>query len=336
MNAKRASGVDRQARVVPASPSRRRWCVGACAAASLAWLSIPIAAARYPSRPVRFMVGQGPGGPSDLVARLIAKEFEERWKETVIVENRVGATGTIASRMVARAAPDGYTLLVTSNSPFAAAALAPEIAGYDPLSAFAPVGRFARGGYVLAVRSGLGVATLREFATLARARAESVSVSTVGSGSNSARALALFQRAADVQFINVPYNGGALALEAVVAGHVDATFCELALARPFAASGAVRILAAVSRQRLAFAPNLPTFVELGFAGVITDGWYGIVAPAETPAALIDELVATLHSAIADADVRQRFAALGLDTIVETPDEFRAAIAFEIEQARLLA
>jgi tripartite-type tricarboxylate transporter receptor subunit TctC len=320
----------------PESLSRRRWILGACAAVTVPSLSGLAGANGYPTRPVRFIVGQAPGGPSDRMARLIAREFAERWREAAIVENHVGATGMVASRMVAQAPADGYTLLVASNSPFAAAALDPETAGYDPLRAWAPVGRVARADYVLAVRRGLGAATVREFVALARARAESVSLATAGAGSNSARALTLLEQIADIRILNVPYNGGSAYLQAVVAGHVDAIFVDLALALPFAASGAIRILAACSPQRLPLAPDVPTFAEAGFPGVLTEAWYGIVAPAGTPADIIAELVATLHSTLADPDVRQRLTTMGCEAIVESPEEFAAAIRREVEQVRALA
>ncbi len=258
-------------------------------------LSGLVAARGYPSRTVRIIVGQGPGGPSDRMARLVAREFGDRWNEAVIVENHVGATGMLASRMVAQAPADGYTLLVLSNSPIAAAALDPETAGFDPLRAWAPVGRIARGDVVLAVRRGLGATTVREFVALARARSESVSLATAGTGSNSARAVTLLEEAADIRILSIPYNGGSLDLQAVIAGHVDATFVDLALALPFVAPGAIRLLAVCSPQRLPLAPDVPSFAEAGYPSVVTDAWYGIVAPAATPADIIADLVATLQS-----------------------------------------
>jgi tripartite-type tricarboxylate transporter receptor subunit TctC len=296
-------------------------------------LSGPVAAAGYPARPVRVLVGQAPGGPSDIVARIVAEGFAQHWKVAVVVENHPGATGMIAGRMLASAPADGYTLLSAGNSLIASASMDMQTAGYDPRQAFAPVGRIARGGYVLAVRSGLGVKTVRVFVALADARAESVTFSTVGGSSNSARGLALFQRIAGIRALEIPFNGGALAVQAVVAGHVDATFCELALALPFAESGAMRILAAASRQRLPLAPDLPTFAEIGYPGVMTESWYGILVPTGTPAAVIAELVATLHATLANTEVQRRYRSLGCETIVETPEDFAAAIRLETEQAR---
>jgi tripartite-type tricarboxylate transporter receptor subunit TctC len=320
----------------PDSLARRRIVLGASAAVALASFSGTAAAGGYPSRPVRFIVGQAPGGPSDRMARLIAREFAERWKQAAVVENHVGATGMIASRMVAQAAADGYTLLVASNSPFAAAAVDLQTAGYDPLRGFSPVGRIARAGYLLAVRPGLGTATVREFVALARVRAESVSLATGGAGSNAARAVALLERAAGIQILSVPYNGGGLDLQAAIAGHVDGAFIDAAIALPYATAGTLRLLAACSPERLALVPDLPTFAEAGFPGVVTNAWYGIAAPAGTPPVIIAELVTTLHSTLADADVRQRLAAIGCEVIAETPGEFAAAIRLEVEQARAFA
>jgi tripartite-type tricarboxylate transporter receptor subunit TctC len=269
------------------------------------------------------------------MARLVAQEFSQRWEQTAFVENHAGATGMIAGRLVAQAAADGYTILVSSNSVFAAAALDEQLAGYDPLRAFAPVGRVARGAYVLAVHPGFG-ATVQKFVARARAQPDSVSVATAGVGGNSARALILLQQVAGIRLIDVPYNGGGYDIEAVIAGHVDATFVDLGVALPFAASGEIRVLAACSPNRLALAPELPTFAESGFPGVVTAAWYGVAAPAGTPAAIIAELVATLHSTIADSNVRKRLAAMGCDPISETPEEFAAAIRVEVEEARAFA
>ena len=285
---------------------------------------------------MKILVGQGPGGPSDIMARLVARELGERLDQAVVVENHPGAAGVVALRLLARAAADGYTLMASSNAAFGAAVIAPDTADLDPQRAFAPVGRFARGGYVFVVRAALGVASLDGFIAAVRRRGEPVAVSTVGAGSNSARALALLGRATGIPILDVPYNGGALALHAAVSGHVDANFIELGLAVPVAASGALRILAAASRHRLALAPDVPTFAELGYPAVVTDSWYGMFAPAATPTDVIARLVSTLHSTVADPDVRRQFVTLGCEPIVETPEEFAVAILQEIEQVRSLA
>ncbi len=195
------------------------------------------------------------------------------------------------------------------------------------------MGRIARVGYVLAVRAGLDAATVREFVDLARVRAEGLTLATVGTGSNAARALGLLESAAGVKILEVPYKGGALSLQAVVAGQVDATFCDLALALPFVPAGTVRILATGGSRRLTLAPDVPTFAEAGLSGVVVEPWYGIVAPIGTPAAVITELSDALRAALNDKDIRRRFASLGYEAIIETPEEFAIAIRVEAEQAR---
>jgi tripartite-type tricarboxylate transporter receptor subunit TctC len=315
------------------SQLRRRLLAGALASAALAGLPRSAAAAPFPTRTIRLIVGQAPGGQTDTMARLVAQKFAARWKESVVVENHGGAAGTIAGRMVARAPADGHTLLVGSNATIASAAVQTDTAAYDPVRDWAPVGRIARVGYVLAVRSGLGAATVREFVELARAGADGISLATVGAGSNAARALGLLERAAGVKILEVPFKGGAPGLQAVVAGQVDATFCDLALALPFVSAGTVRILATGGSRRLALAPDVPTFAETGLPGVVAEPWYGIVAPTGTPAAVITELSGALHAALNDDDIRRRFANLGYEAIVETPEEFAVAIRLEAEQAR---
>ncbi len=315
------------------SPARRRWLAGACAAAAGAWLPGAARAERFPSRTVRIIAPQAPGGPSDTVARLVAQHFAERWTASVIVENHGGAAGTIAGRLVARSPADGYTLLVGSNAPIASAAIQTEGAGYDPLRDWTPVGRIVRVGYVLALRPGLGVTTLRELVAFARGRAEPLTIATVGVGSNSARAVIQFARVAGIPLTDVPYRGGAPGLQAVITEHVDGTFCDVALALPFLAAGKVRIPASCGRSRLPLLPDVPTFAEAGFPGVVAEPWYGIVAPAGTPAPVVAEIAASLRAMLADPEVGRRFKALGYEPIVEPPEAFGEAIAAEVAQAR---
>ena len=330
----RRSGTDGEVHSGAASPARRRWL--ACGAAVAAGGLLPGAARaqRYPSHTVRIIAPQAPGGPTDTVARLVAHHFAERWKESVVVENHGGAAGTIGGRLVARSAPDGHTLLVGSNAAIASAAIQTEGAGYDPLRDWAPVGRIVRVGYVLALRPGLGVSTVRELVALARARAEPLTIATVGVGSNSARAVVQFARVAGIPVTEVPYRGGAPALQAVITEHVDGTVCDVALALPFLAAGKVRIAAGCGRSRLALLPDVPTFAEAGFPGVVAEPWYGIVAPAGTAPSTVAEIAAALRAMHADPEVGRRFKALGYEPIVEAPEEFAAAIAAEVAQARV--
>ncbi len=318
------------------SPGRRRCIAVMLAGSTLAALPRRGMASTFPSRPVRILVGQAPGGQTDIIARLVAQQFSTRWNQTVVVENYGGAAGTIAAGMVARAAADGHTLLMGSNASLAAMAIQPGNAGHDPVRDWALIGRAVRVAYVLAVRSGLGVATVREFVARARARPEALSLATAGAGSNAERAARLFERAAAIRFLEVPFKGGAPALQAVVAGQVDGVFCDLAIALPFAASGSVRIVAAASRRRLALAPDIPTFAEAALPGVVAEPWYALVAPTGTPRDIVAEIASALRAALAEADLVRRFAALGYEPVAESQEEFANAILAEVDLARGLA
>jgi tripartite-type tricarboxylate transporter receptor subunit TctC len=316
---------------------RRSFLLRTPAAALAPWLARAAAAQgeppRYPSRTVRVIAPQAPGGPSDTIARLVAQHFSERWKESVIVENLGGAAGTIAGRMVARSPADGYTLLVGSNAALASAAILTEGAGYDPVRDWAPIGRIVRVGYVLALRSSLGVSNVAELVALARQRAEPLTIATVGAGSNASRSVAQLSKAAGIPLLDVPYKGGAPGLQAVLAGVVDGTFCDLALALPHVTSGALRVPANVGRTRLTALPDVPTFAESGYPSLASEPWYGIVAPAGTPAPVLAEIAAALHAMQVDPQVLGRFRTLGYEAISETPEAFAAAIATEVAQAR---
>ncbi len=320
---------------MPAAGRRRSLAV-ACALALGPWVAGRATATRFPARTVRIVAPQAPGGPSDTLARIAAQYFAARWKEGVVVENPGGAGGAIGARVVADAAGDGYTLLLASNAVMAAPPAGLEAAGFDALRTWAPIGGVARVGYVLAVRPGLGATTLGAFVAQARARPEALTVATVGPGSNSDKAVAQFERTAGIDLLAVPFKGQAPGLQAVVGEHVDAIFCDLALAQTHVSTGAIRLLAAGSRRRLALAPSLPTFAEAGVAGFVAEPWFGLVAPRGTPAAVVAEIAAALRAMRADPGVAQRFAALGYEAIDDTPDEFAAAIEAEQVLVRSLA
>jgi tripartite-type tricarboxylate transporter receptor subunit TctC len=319
-----------------ASPGRRRSLAGAWALALGPWVAVRAAPAGFPSRPVRIVAPQAPGGPTDTLARIAAQHLSVRWKEGVVVENPAGAGGAIGARVVADAPADGHTLLLASNGVLAAPPAGVDAAGFDALRTWAPIGGIARVGYVLAVRPGLGATTLGAFVAKARARPEALTVATVGGGSNSAKALALLERAAGIAVLEVPFKGTVPALQAVVGEHVDAIFCDFILAQPHVAAGAVRLLAACGRRRLALAPDLPTFAEAGIPGVVAEPWFGLVAPKGTPAAVVAEIAAALQAMRTDPEVGRRFATLGYEAIVDTPEGCAAAIDAEQVLVRSLA
>ena len=304
-------------------------------AAAIAATIAPRAAgeAAFPSRAIRLLVGQAPGGQTDTIARALAQRWGDRWQVPVVVENHGGASGTIAARAVAQAAPDGYTLLVGSSANLVYAPLMQSAIVYDASRDFVAIGRIARVTYALAVRAGLPATSVAEFVALARAQPGGLTMATVGPASNVAQLALAFAREARIELLQVPYTGGALSVQGMLAGDVDATFTDVATMAPALAKGAVRLLAMVGTERSPLAPGVPTFREAGYAAIGDDPWYGLVAPARTPAPVVDALSAMLRHAVRDDEIRRRFAALGYVTFDEPPAAFARALGDEIARVR---
>ena len=314
-----------------AARESRRGFLGAAVAAAL-WPARSRASV-YPARTVRLMVGQAPGGQTDTIARAVAQRWSERWEVSVVVENQAGASGTIAARTVAHATPDGYTLLLGSSASLVLAPVTLGDVGYDPLRDLVVVGRVARVTYGLVVRAELGAATLREFVALARERPGALTLATVGPASNVGVLATRFARAAGIDLLQVPYKGGAPGVQALLAGQVDATICDLSLVRTQVAAGALRLLAMVGQQRSQLAPEVPTLRESGYADVGDDPWYALAAPAHTPAAVIDALYAAVRATTRDPEMRRRFGALGYEMFDESQADAARVLAAELAQAR---
>ena len=308
-------------------PARRRLCALGLAAGAVAAWPIRARAGTFPSRTVRLVAGQAAGGQTDTIARMVAIHFASRWGSSVIVENVPGAGGLIAGRAVARSVPDGHTLYIGASSNIAWSALQTPNAGYDPRVAWAPIGRIVRLGFVLAVRPDLEVANAREFAARIRARPESLTVATQGEGSNSGRALRMFEHAVGAKVLEVPYKATVQGVQAVVAGEVDAAFCDLSTA--LGQGDRLRMLAQTASRRSPLASDVATFKEQGLQHVVVEPWYGLVAPAGTPPDAVAALAAALRAFLTDERVAERFKSLAYEIILDTPDEFAAAIRDEL-------
>lgn len=309
----------------------RRGFLGAAIAVTL-W-PMRSGASDYPVRPVRLLVGQAPGGQTDTIARAVAQRLSERWQMAVVVENQAGASGTIAARTVAHAPPDGHTLLLGSSASLVLAPVTLGDVGYDPLRDLVVVGRIARVTYGLVVRAELGTATLREFVALARERPGALTVATVGPASSVGILATQFARAAGIDLLQVPYKGGAPGVQALLAGQVDATICDVSAVRTQVAAGALRLLALVGPQRSQLAPDVPTLRESGYAGVGDDPWYALAAPAQTPAAVIESLYAAVRATTQDPEMRRRFGALGYEMFDESQADSARALSAELAHAR---
>jgi tripartite-type tricarboxylate transporter receptor subunit TctC len=302
----------------------------ACAAAILA-SSLPAQAqltdpaAQYPSRPVRVVVPSGPGTPPDTRARQIAQKLQAEWGQPVVVENRPGAGGQIALQLVARAAPDGYTLGVAGASPLT---IAPHLRKqpFDPLKDFAPVAGIGYAPILLLANGSLPVSSAKQLLDQARESPGKLNAASWGEATTNHLALELFNRANGVRIAHVPYSDGGRAVTDLLSGEVQIAFEWLHLTRGHIKTGRLKALAVSGHQRLPSYPDIPTFAEAGIAGMDSvGGWLGFVAPARTP----DEIVRKIHAAVArafeDAEIRAETLDLGAYTTVRGPEEFAALI-----------
>jgi tripartite-type tricarboxylate transporter receptor subunit TctC len=283
----------------------------------------------YPNRPIKLVVAFTAGGTTDFVARLLAERLRTLLGQPVIVENRPGANGAIAAEYVAKSDPDGYTLFFTTVG---AVAINPALRGnlaYDPIKDFAPVGMAVFNSTMLVVNASMQVNSARELAALAKERPGAITIGITGLGAISHLGLELFQAAAGAKFQAVPYRGAAQAVTDLLAGQVDGLFGDVPTVIAQFKAGKLKALAATSQERSDIFPDVPTFVEQGFADTVANQWAGILAPALTPPAVITKLNAALNAALNDADVRSKLAQAGVTASPGTPEEFGRDLAQEI-------
>jgi tripartite-type tricarboxylate transporter receptor subunit TctC len=277
--------------------------------ALLALLALGAAHAQYPVKPIRMIVTYPPGGGADTMARLIAPKLTESLGQTIVVENRPGASGTIAADAVANSAPDGYTLMLDASSYAVNSSLYAKLA-YDPTKAFTPVTLIAVFPNMLVVHPAFGVASVKELVDLAKKKPGYVSYASSGNGSAQHLAAELFRLQAGLDMVHVPYKGGGPALTDVMAGQVPVFFANMASGLPHVKSGKLKALASTGARRSPNLPDLPTVAESGVAGFEVYEWNAVFAPAGTPEAIVTRLHAAIAKALQAQDVRERIAALG--------------------------
>ena len=301
------------------------------AVVALAIFAAVCGAQPFPSRPVKVVIPQPPGGHSDVIGRALQPRLAEILQQPVVIDNRGGAGGTIGAETVARAAPDGHTLLLGgSNNLSIAVSLLTEVR-YDPLRDFVAIGGVATVPYALAVRTGLRVNTFAELLAYARAHPGRLNYGSNGVGSTSNLAFEWIKSAADINIVHVPYRVTAQAVLALLASEIDLVVSDLSLLVPHAKAGTLRILAVAGAKRAASAPEIPTVAEQGLPGFAIDAWYGIVAPAGTPPDAVAKLADALRETLQSSEVRQKFEESGYETIVDTPAQFGAFIRSDVER-----
>jgi tripartite-type tricarboxylate transporter receptor subunit TctC len=298
---------------------------GAAASAASAYAAEP---ARYPSRPIRLIVPQSPGGPSDMIARLTAQRLGENLGQIVVADNRAGAAGNVGCEIAARAAPDGYTLLL---GPPGCLTINPSLYGklaFDPQRDFEPITQIESGPQMLLVHPSVAAHSVKELVALAKAKPNAFNFASGGAGTPNHLAGELFRNAAGLQIVHVPYKGTGPALTALVSGQVQMMIASLAPALPHVKSGRLRGLAVSSRERSRILPEMPTIAESGYPGFEMVSWHSILAPAKTPQPIITRLHGELVKVLAQPDVKERFAGMGLDTVGSTPQALAQHIRSE--------
>jgi tripartite-type tricarboxylate transporter receptor subunit TctC len=298
-------------------------------AAALACVATVSYGQGFPEKPIRFVVGFTPGGPSDILARALGQKLAERWSQQVVIENRPGAGGNMAAEAVARSAADGYTWLLGNNSILATNQTLYRSLPYDPVKDFAPVSLVAVQPNILVVNPQLPVNSVAELISYARKHPGKLNYASSGSGAAAHLAGELFKTMAGVDLVHVPYKGAQPALTDVIGGQVQVMFATSASVIPFIKAGKLRGLAVTTARRSPSVPDLPTVSEAGVAGFEATTWHGVVVPAATPVPLIERLSRDIVSVLGQPDLRERLAALGAEVLAGTPHEFADYIAAEI-------
>jgi tripartite-type tricarboxylate transporter receptor subunit TctC len=306
----------------------RQWHVFATILFSLAAVGAQAQSA-FPERPVRVIVPYPPGGTADLLGRLISAKLGDAWGKSVVIENRGGAGGNIATEAVAKADPDGYTLLLC-NAPVLA--INPTLYGsvpFDPVRDFAPVAMIAEVPLFLVVNPSLPVKNFAEFLDHVKKAKGNINYASGSIGSTTHLSMELFKTMANVQLQHIPYKGSGPAIAAILGGEVQIMFELMPSAMPHVKSGRMRALAVTSRQRSQVMPELPTVAESGLPGYEVGSWFALCAPGKTPKGVVDKISADVAAAVNATEMQQRILGLGAQPVVMTPEEFRGFLQAEI-------
>jgi tripartite-type tricarboxylate transporter receptor subunit TctC len=287
-------------------------------------------AASFPVKPVKLVVPFAPGGPNDILARIVGQKWNEAWGHPAIIENRGGAGGTIGVEYGSKAPPDGYTIIMGGMSNLAVAVgLYPKL-GYDPHE-LAPITNIAIVPYVLAVNPRVPAKNVAELIAVAKAKKSLLSYGSSGIGAVSHLAAELFKSMSGINLVHVPYKGTVPAITDVIAGQIDMMFADYAAIAPHAKVGKLRMLAVAGARRSASEPELPTIGESGVKGYAVDAWFGLVAPPGVPKDIVARINTVTVNALKSADVKQRFSELGYEPIGDTPEQFGATIKNDIDK-----
>lgn len=314
----------------------RRICAVACSILLCASHALPVAAQSFPTRAVRFVLPYAPGGGTDLTARPIGVKLGEQYGRPVVIDNRPGGSGMIGAEIVARSAPDGYTVLVSASSEMSMNLALYKSMPYDPVNDFQPVTLATTTPAILIAHPSLPVRTVKELIALERARPGSISYASVGIGSPMHFAGELMNSMVKIRMAHVPYKGAGPAMVDLLGGHVPVGFVTVLAAMPYAKSGRLRPLAVTSARRSTALPEVPSVAESGLPGFDIVQWFAVWVPAQTPKEVVQKLNADISAIIRSPDYRQRMVESGTEAMGGTPEQLAAFQASEIKKYRQIA
>ena len=285
----------------------------------------------YPSRTIKMVIAFPPGGPTDFVGRLLADKLKDLLGQSVIIENKPGAAGAIGAEMVVRAAPDGYTLFLTTSG---AVAITPNLHAdthYDPVRDFAPISQVVSVTTTLVVRPDLGANSAKDLVAMAQAKPATVPFASTGVGSPPHLALELLQSAADAKFVHVPYRGAAPAITDLLGGQVTAMFADAPVLLPHIQAGKLKAIGAASGVRNPLLSDVPTLREQGYADTVADNWYALLAPAKTPPTIVAKLNHAVRAALTDPALRDKLINSGAIPSPTSPEELGKFLKEELDR-----
>jgi tripartite-type tricarboxylate transporter receptor subunit TctC len=300
-------------------------------AAILFCFSAIASAQDYPAKPIRMIVPFPPGSTPDIVGRVLGQKIQEKWGQPVVTENRPGAGGNIGTAEAARAAPDGYTLLISINGPIAVNKALYASLPYDPQKDLKPISLLASGAQALAVHPSVPASDVKQFIEHLRQNPDKLSYGSVGSGSASHLTMELLKSQAQVAIVHVPYKGFPPVVQDLLAGQIHATFAIVPAVLGQIKAGKLKGLAVTSAKRSSLAPDIPTLAEQGFPQFDATAWIGLLAPAGLPGAITERLAAETQRIMRVPEVRQALGSQGFEVVGGTPDEFAAFIRAETEK-----
>jgi tripartite-type tricarboxylate transporter receptor subunit TctC len=292
---------------------------------------LPAKAQDYPSKPIRLVVPFPPGGPNDIIGRVVGQKMQELLGQLIIIDNRAGAGGTLGTDNVAKSEPDGYSIAIASAGALAISTALQEKNLYDPLKDLTPITLVATVPELLVASTTVPVANVRELVALAKAKPGTINYGSTGPGSMPHLAGELFRTSAHIDIVHVPYRGAAPAVNDLIGHQVDIIFLDLPVLLPQIQAHAIKPLAVGSRLRVKSLPDLPTMSEIGYPQIEADNWYGMVAPARIPRAIVMKLNAAAVAAMKAPEVQEKLARQGAILVGNTPEEFAAYMASEIQK-----